>query len=421
VAAFKGRFPASEAVLLSTCNRVELYIARPVHGHPRIEEMVEFLSQVHDVPQETFRQSLYEKSERDVVEHLFNVATSLDSMVLGETQILGQVRSAYESSHDVGATASMLNPLFQRAVAVGKEVIHDTSLTEGRLSVASVAVDYAKQIFDGFEDKTLLCIGAGKMTQLVLQNFAGLSPRKVLVANRNLERAHEIAGPFGGQGVPLDALAQHLVAADIVITSTGSQQPIITTELYASLRRQRRYRPIFLLDIAVPRDVEASVTQFDDVYLRNLDDLQKVVSDTRAQRSGAVESARQIVNRHVDEYVVASRQRDLGPTIDRLYKRLHEVARGEVARTVGKLPNLSAEERQHLDELARRIVNKLLHEPVKALRDADSVHTSSAQYLHAMERQFGMSDESKDQSSDPPAKSTPTRSDHVPPHAVDER
>lgn len=391
--AFRQRFPDSEAVLLSTCNRVELYAAREVHGHPRAEEMTQFIADFHGVPTAQIAQHLYEKADRDVVEHLFHVASSLDSMVLGETQILGQVREAYDAAAQASAAGAMLNPLFQRAIAAGKEVMNGTALAEGRLSVASVAVDYAKGIFDHFDDKTVLCVGAGKMARLVLQSFVGLEPGRLLVCNRDAQKADELATRFGGQSVPFDGLADHVIAADIVLTSTGSAHPILTRGQFEGLRKRRRYRPIFLIDIAVPRDVEAAVGEIDDVYLYNLDDLQQVVSRTQAQRKDAIAAARAVVARHVESFLAWHRQRELGPSIQRLYERYHAIAQEELARTLNKLPNVSEAERDHLDDLARRIVNKLLHDPVQMLRSADGAHAPGVQYLHALEKLFRLNAE----------------------------
>ena len=391
VSAFKARFPRAEAVLLSTCNRVELYVGREGHGHPGAREVVEFLAEAHAVPAADFDRHLYQKTDRDVVDHLFNVAASLDSMVLGETQILGQVREAYDAARGRGAAGAMLNPLFQRAVAVGKQVQRDTPIGEGRLSVASVAVDYAKRIFEGFSDKTVLCVGAGKMVGLVLQSLAALSPRRILVCNRSRERAGPLAAKFGGHAVPFDALGDHLVAADIVVSSTGASEPVITRKLFEPLLRRRRYRPVFVVDIAVPRDVEPAVGKLDSVFLYNLDDLQQVVLATQSQRGGAVESARAIVSRQVDEFLTWHRQRELGPTIDRLRGHYHAVAQEELTRTLNKLPNVSESEKAHLEELTRRLVNKLLHAPLQTLRQSDGPHVGvSGAYVHAVERLFGL-------------------------------
>jgi glutamyl-tRNA reductase len=397
VEAFGAHFPGAEAVLLSTCNRVELYVGRSPEGGPGVQELAEFLGGFHSVAPAQFDAHLYQKTDRAVVEHLFSVSSSLDSMVLGETQILGQVREAYDVSREAKAAGPLLHPLFQRAVAVGKQVMRETSIGEGRLSVASVAVDYARQIFERFDDKTVLCVGAGKMTALVLQSLASLSPRRVLVCNRNPARAEALAGRFSGEAVPFDRLSDHLVAADIVVTSTGSREPVITRAGFATLLKRRRYRPVFVIDIAVPRDVEAAVGKLDNVYLYNLDDLQQVVLSTRSQRQDAADAAKRIVSRQVEEFVLWHRQRELGPTIDRLYQQYHRLGQEELARTLSKLPNVSEAEKAHLEELTRRIVNKLLHAPIQTLRESGAAGGAAAghalatgPYLHALEKLFGL-------------------------------
>lgn len=402
VDAMRERFPDTEIVLVSTCNRVEMYVSRPVHGHPRADEMADFLAEFHGVPLEEFKSHLYERTERDAIMHLFSVTCSLDSMVLGESQILGQVRQAYDLSRERKAAGALLNPLFQRAIAVGKEVLHSTSLGDGRISVSGVAVKYARRIFDHFNDKTVLCIGAGKMSILALKGFAALKPKQLLVCNRDGEKAKAVAAEFGGTGVPLTSLDAQLVAADIVITSTGATEPIITRKQFESILKQRRYRPIFIIDIAVPRDVEASVAELDHVYLYNLDDLQKAVSETHTNRGGAVDAARSVVNQHVEDFLAWQQQRALGPTIDRLYKRFHEMAGEEVARTINKLHNLNDADKAIVEDMARRIVNKLLHDPVRTLRDGDQIHSPAGQYLHAIERIFRLSDDApKPDNADP--------------------
>lgn len=391
---FRAKFPESEIAIISTCNRMEVYTARPVHGHPRSEEIASFLSEFHRVPVGDFRSKLYEKTDRDVAHHLFNVASSLDSMVLGETQILGQVRDAYDMASESASVGAMLNPLFQRALAVGKQVMSQTAISEGNLSVASVAVGYAKKIFEEFQDKTVLCIGAGEMAQLVMQSFAGLSFEQLLVCNRDMTKAEGLARQFNGRAAPFNRLSENLAQADIVITSTGSQLPIITRAEFEQILKQRRYRPIFLIDIALPRDVEESVGDLEHVYLYNIDDLQNAIVGNQQQRQGAVDAARQIVAREVEEFIVWSRTRELGPMIEQLYSRYHRIAQEELARTFNKLPDLSAEERQHLEELARRLVNKLLHDPIQMLKSSENPHGMAGQYIHAMEKLFKLADTS---------------------------
>jgi glutamyl-tRNA reductase len=392
IALLRQNFPQCETVLLSTCNRVEIYMAREVHGHPRSTELAEFLAQFHQISASQFNSHLYEQAEKAAVHHLFNVASSLDSMVLGESQILGQVRQAYDLAREMGSTGGMLNPLFQRAIAVGKEVQHQTPLGDGRVSIAGVAVEYARQIFDHFDDKTVLCVGAGKMGVMALRGFAALKPRQLIVCNRDIEKAARVAAEFDGIGASLDALDEQLVTADIVITSTGASKPIIMAEQFPGLLKRRRYRPIFIIDIAVPRDVDPEIGRLDHVYLYNLDDLQKAVAKTHAQRGQAVEQAQAIVSRAVEEFSLWLRQREMGPMIDQLYKRLHEMAADEVSRVVQKMPDLDEAGKAQMHDLARRIVNKLLHDPVTAIRKGDQLHSPS-QYLHAIERMFGLHDQ----------------------------
>jgi glutamyl-tRNA reductase len=390
--AFRQRFPHAEAVLLSTCNRVELYAARPTHGHPRVEELWEFLAAFHSIPPGEVAHHFYRKTRRDVIAHAFAVAASLDSLVLGETQILGQVRQAYDLARETGTAGPLLNPLFQRAVAVGKQVMNDTPLGEGRLSVASAAVDYARRIFDHFADKTVLSIGAGKMATLVLKGFSALKPGRLLVCNRDAAKAGTLAQRFGGQPVPFESLEEQLVQADVVISSTGAAHPIITRRQFDQLVKQRRYRPAFLIDIALPRDIEESVGQIENVYLYNIDDLQQVVAATMSQRVAAVEAARLIVDRQVEEFIAWHRTREMGPLIDRMYKRYQEIAMDEVARTVNKLGDISEHEREHLEELARRMVNKFLHDPVRTLRNSNGQSVPSAS---TVEQLFGLAMEAE--------------------------
>jgi len=398
LAALRAKHPGCEAVLINTCNRVELYVAKPVHERPRHEDLYQFFAECGGLEPPELTNCFYAKSGRDAIEHLFAVASSLDSMVIGETQILGQVRDAYDAARDAGAAGGTLNPLFQRAIAVGKQVMSETKITEGRLSVGSVAVDCAGRIFDHYNDKTVLCVGAGKMATLVLQSFHALKPGRLLVCNRDHAKAQALAVRFGGVAVPFEKLADHLTAADVVVTSTGAQHPIITRREFEPLRRARRYRPIFFIDIALPRDVDAAVGEIENVYLYNLDDLQQVVAATHSHRGEAVEQARRIVNDQVERYVSWTRVRELGPMIDKLYQRHHELAREEVDRIVNKLPDISAIERQHLEELARRIVNKLLHDPVKTLRESDSPHALGQTYLHAMEKLFQLDENAEKRS-----------------------
>jgi glutamyl-tRNA reductase len=403
-----------ECVLLSTCNRVELYVARPAHVGPSAGEMVHFLADFHGLRPEALQPFTYEMTDRDVAHHLFSVACSLDSMVLGETQILGQVREAYFAARELSAARAVLNPLFQRALAVGKQVMGETSLAEGRLSVASVAVSYARRIFDSFADKTVLSIGAGKMASLVLRHFADLRPGRLIVVNRDGEKAAKLAAEFSASHAPLAALPELLPQADIVVSSTGAAEPIITKKTIEHALRQRKYKPVFLIDIALPRDIDATVGQIDNVYLYNLDDLQKVVAATRGQRQGAIDEAEKIVSAHVEEFAASLRAREIGPLIDALYKRYHALAKEEVSRALGKLP-ATPEQQTQLEDLARRIVNKILHDPIQALRSQGSAHVPASQYLHAVENLFRVKAEGLNDVAEPGQATTADNADDVEP------
>jgi glutamyl-tRNA reductase len=392
LAAFVQNFPGCEAVLLSTCNRVELYVAGPPH-QPGAAELTEFLAQLRGLSRESFEPHLYHFSERHAVLHLFGVASSLDSMVLGEGQILGQVRDAYDLAHGAQSTGPLLNSLFQRAIAAGKQVMSQTALGEGRTSVAAIAVEYAKRIFEDFSDKVVLSIGAGKMSTLMLQNLAALSPGKLLVCNRDPAKAQALAERFGAQAVGFDALSDHLVAADIVLSCTGSTQPIITRKHVEKLLKPRRYRPLFIIDIALPRDVEASVAQIEHVYLYDLEHLQRVVAATQSNRQDAVAAAQGIVDKCVDEFLRWRRKQEVGPLIDSWFARYHKLAQEEVQRTLHKLPNVTPGEQAHLEKLARRIVNKLLHDPIQQLQQTDTHHVPATAYLHALEKLFKLEEE----------------------------
>jgi glutamyl-tRNA reductase len=238
-----------------------------------------------------------------------------------------------------------------------------------------------------------LCVGAGKVSTLVLQHFTDLRPKRLLVCNRDLERARGLAARFGGEPVAFDLLNEQLAHSDVIITSTGAAHPILTRRQIDRALKQRRYRAMFLLDLAVPRDVEPAVGDNEHIYLYNIDDLQSVVSSTQAQRTDAIDAARRVVARHVDTFVVQQRQRAIGPAINLLYERSHALAREELERSLAKLPELSGAQREQLEELTRRIVNKLLHDPVTAMRDGESQHPIAPQYLHAFEKLFHLDDD----------------------------
>ena len=275
---------ASEATILSTCNRVELYLARADAGGPDAKLVAEFLAQFHGLAPEATRSALYSCQGIDAVQHLFRVASSLDSLVVGETQIAGQVKRAYETAHAEGTAGPVLHVLFQQAHAVAKRVRTQTGISRGHVSVSSVAVDYVTQVFDHFADKTILVIGAGKMGELTLKHLRALAPRRIVVTNRSPEKAAQIAAGCGGQAVPWEALDDALVHADIVLSTTGASEPIVGRRRFDSVLARRAGGTMVILDIAVPRDFDPAIHDGDRACLFNIDDLQRIRDQTLKER-----------------------------------------------------------------------------------------------------------------------------------------
>ena len=390
--------PGGEFVLLSTCNRVELYHAadEPLHG----ESLAAALAGLKGLRPSALAEATYEHAGRAAAEHLFRVASALGSMVLGETQILGQVGRAYAAATAAGCCGRRLHPLFQRAQAVAKQVQRETDLGTGRVSVASVAVDYARQIFDDLPGRTVLMVGAGEMGELVLRAFAAERAGRLLVANRSPAKAAALAEDVGGEAVPWAELPGALVRADVALCSTGASQPVVTAGGLRPLLAARRYRPLFLIDLAVPRDVEPAAGELENVYRYDLDDLQRVVSKTVSRRTAAVEQAEAIVAAHVEQFTAWNRQRELGPTIDALYRRQHALASDELEKTLAAMPHLSDADRRRLREGTRRLVNRLMHAPVRALRDrghtGGDAHGPNV-YQHALTELFQLAGTSGDE------------------------
>ena len=275
---FAERFPGTEAVLLNTCNRVELYAASEEPApSPELGVAAEYLAGFHAIPIGELQPHLYYLADREAVGHLFEVAASLDSLVPGESQILAQVKEAYRIARGKSVTGPVTNALFQKAIAVGKLIHTSTAIARRKVSVSSVAVEFACEIFeaDQFPRKTVLVIGAGKMGELTLEHLRELRPGRILVTNRNPRKAAEVADRWSGQPVPFERLDDWLVEADLVLSTTGSQEPIIHRERFARIMQRRDYRPVFVIDIAVPRDFAADVGDLDNVYLYNIDDLQR--------------------------------------------------------------------------------------------------------------------------------------------------
>jgi glutamyl-tRNA reductase len=360
-----------EAAVLSTCNRVELYLGKPGGEMPDPGLLAEFLAEVHRVDPATIRPHLVPHPDAEGVRHLFRVAASLDSLIVGEGQIAGQVRGAFEAARARGTTGPLLNALYQHAQRAAKRVRTETGIAAGHVSVSSVAVDYVRQVFDHFGDKTVLVIGAGKMGRLTLKHLRELRPRQILVTNRSPERAQEVAADCGGTAVPWDRLDEALAQADIVLSTTGAPEPIVTAKRYATVRNRRAGRTAVILDIAVPRDFDPAIHDGDTTFVFNIDDLKGVREQTLARRRSHLDRAEAIVEEEARRFLDDWGRRKNGPLIARLTAefeaRRREVLEPLLSRLNGKL---TEKDRQDIESAFRLYQNKLLHGPITALGEA---------------------------------------------------
>jgi glutamyl-tRNA reductase len=392
LAALAEQFPQSEAVLLSTCNRVELYTAseQPARA-PESEPLVAFLAAFHAVPAEQLTKHLYCLADRDAVSHLFEVAGSIDSLVPGENQILAQVKEAYRVAKDHGSTGPVTNALFQKSFEVGKLIQTSTEITRRKVSVSSVAVEFACEIFeaDQFPAKTVLVIGAGKMGELTLEHLCELRPGRVLVTNRSPEKAGAVAARCGGQSVPFDRLDEWLAEADLVLSTTGSPQPLVSRDRFAGVMRRRGNRPVFIIDIAVPRDFAADVGDLENVYLYNIDDLERERTKNLEAREREMFKARTIIDRETAAFLTElAHQRHAGPVITQLRQEWNTRRDAELARLFAQRPGLSAEDREAIARTFERFQNQLLHQPLSALRSAAANGVHHHGLLDALKRLF---------------------------------
>ena len=356
----------NEGLILSTCNRTEIYCAVNADG----EDLVAgWLGRFHGLDPERIAPFLYTRLEGDAVSHLLRVASGLDSMVLGEPQILGQVKAAFRVARDSGATGKLLGRLFQNAFAVAKQVRTDTAIGNSPVSVAFAAVSLARQIFSDLSDQTAMLVGAGETIELAARHLHQHGIGHIVVANRTVERAHALAVQFDGYAIALTELAHHLPEADILITSTASPLPVIGKGAVERALRKRKRRPIFMVDIAVPRDIEPEVGELDDVYLYTVDDLQGVVEEGMRSRREAAERAEEIVDFHTEEFLGWLRSLD-AVTLIHGYRDHAERLRDEVLAKALRQLEAGKPPEDVVGFLAHTLTNKLLHGPSARLREA---------------------------------------------------
>jgi glutamyl-tRNA reductase len=370
LSALRRRWPETEAVLLSTCNRVELYLGGERASMPSAEEVGAFLAQFHGLDPALIQPYLYVYEDEEVIRHLFQVASGLDSMVLGEAQILGQVKDAYQLACQHGATGPVLHGAFQTAVKVARRVANETRLHQRRVSIPSVAVgDFAQQVFDRFDDKQVLVIGAGEMAEETLRYLQQEGARQITVVNRSWDRAEQLARRWQGRAMPWDQLVQAAAAADVIISTTGAQEPILTAETFRQVAAQRRRWPVFILDLAVPRDVDPTVGEQPGVYLFSIDDLKATCEANRRQRDAELPAAMRIVEEETGQFMADLHHKASAPLIMQLRQGWQKPKEEELQRLFNKLPQLDEHARAEIRRSFDRLVNKMLHLPLDSLRD----------------------------------------------------
>ncbi len=401
ILAFREQFPACELVLLSTCNRVELYTAaagsapgQDLDGGPARTEVLEFLAQQRQLSVDKLVNTMIYRSGTEAVSHLFTVAASLDSMVVGETQILSQVKEAYDLACTWGSAGPLTHAAFQAASRVAKRVQQETTIHRKRVSVPSVAVgEVASEFFETLAGKTVVLMGAGEMGRETLRYLVDAGADDVRILNRSRARAEAIAQEFGGQVMDWDELDRALVDADVVVGTTSATTPVITRERFARVQEQRYNRVLLILDLAVPRDVEPAIGELDDVYLYSVDDLQAACERNRQERQRQWPKAKRIIDEETRRFVVELHHRATGPVIQRLRQHAEQIRQEEWVRLNNKLNQMqvSDDARREIEISLDRVVNKLLHPPLASLREA-AAEDHHRGLLEAFKRLFSLGD-----------------------------
>jgi glutamyl-tRNA reductase len=377
-----------EVVVLSTCNRVEVYGVAEAPGEARAL-VFRHLCRQRGIDLGLVEDALYTHLEGDAVRHAFRVAASLDSMMIGEPQILGQVKDAFALAQACETVGPQLHTLFSQAFSVAKRVRTETEIARHAVSVSFAAVELAKKIFAGLSGRAVLLVGAGKMSELAAKHLVEQGAFPIYVANRTWARAQDLARSLSGTPVQWEELQTALASVDIVVTSTGATQPVISQSMVARIMHSRRGRPLFFIDIAVPRDVEPGVDRLDDVYRYDIDDLKQVVDANLRERAREAQRAEALVEREVGKFLVRQGDVEVIPTIVSLRARLEEIRLAEVKRTLARLPDASPEQRAAIEALSNGIVNKILHAPITKLRESSRAGASRS-VLELVHELFGL-------------------------------
>lgn len=361
---------AIESVILATCNRTELYA---VIRHAEDENLlIQFLSHEHNVPEAEFVGHLYIHHDLEAIRHLFRVSTGLDSLVVGEPQILRQVRDAFALATKCGAAGTLLNALFRAAITTGKRARTETDIGRGGFSIGHAAVDLARSIFGSLNGATILILGAGKMSELTAKHLVANGTRCIFVANRTYEKACDLAARLGGNAIRYDEFAEALALADIVISSTASPVPVIHRETVLSVLRRRRGRPLFLIDIAVPRDIAPDVGDLESVFLYDIDDLEAVVQEMARERAGEAQRVEAIIAEEAAKFMAWRRSLEAAPLVAGIRKKYEEIRQSELERLRRQHPDLPERAWRSIERATRSMMNRAARDPILRLKEAAS-------------------------------------------------
>jgi glutamyl-tRNA reductase len=356
----------NEAAILSTCNRTELYVGIQDN---QLHQLATWLGSYHHLDPDRIRPYLYSYPDEAAVRHILRVAGGLDSMILGEPQILGQMKAAYHAAAEAGTLRASLSRLFQHTFSVAKQIRTDTAIGESPVSIAFAAVSLAKQIFGDFASQTALLIGAGETIELTARHLREQNLGRLVVANRTLERAHRLAATFNGYGIGLDEIPAHLAEADMVISATGSSHPVLSKAMVRQALKGRKHRPVFMVDIGVPRDIDPAVAELDDIYLYSVDDLHEVIQENLKSREQAAHKAEEIIDVQVERFMCWLRAQGAVSTI-RNYRCAAEQHRDQVLAKARQMLAAGRDPHDIVDFLAHTLTNKLIHQPSVQIRQA---------------------------------------------------
>ncbi len=366
---FKELPEVQEAVILSTCNRVELY-ANVNDTEKASESIKTFLAEFHIIKRSSLDKALYMYDDIDAVRHIFRVASSLDSMIVGEPQILGQLKDAFELALEKKTTGILLNRLMKKAISVAKRVRTETRIAENAVSISFAAVELARKIFTDLSERAFMLLGAGEMAELAARHLINNGVEEVMVANRTYERACDLAKEFNGRPVKFDEFINEMVHADIVICSTGAPDYILRKDQMQKLMKERKQRQVFLIDISVPRNIDPEINGLGNVYLYNIDDLQGVVDANVFERQKEAEKAEKIVEEEIETFLKWQSSLDSIPTIKALRERAEEMKKEELDRLLHKISGLGEKEREAIEYMATALMNKLIHPPTAVLKES---------------------------------------------------